>query len=109
MRGRIAVLALIVAAIAPNFLVLLASFALLWPASGAFVGLSQASLMDTDPARHEHLMARWTLAGSVGVVAGPLLLKDSDRFGDLLRHGWMKLIHETILSSRYASVSRPNA
>jgi FSR family fosmidomycin resistance protein-like MFS transporter len=30
--------------------------------------------MDLDPARHEQLMARWTLAGSVGVVAGPVLL-----------------------------------
>ena len=30
--------------------------------------------MDTDPARHEQLMARWTLAGSLGVVAGPLAL-----------------------------------
>jgi FSR family fosmidomycin resistance protein-like MFS transporter len=30
--------------------------------------------MDSEPQRHEHLMARWTLAGSLGVVAGPLLL-----------------------------------
>jgi FSR family fosmidomycin resistance protein-like MFS transporter len=48
--------------------------ALFNPASGAFVSLSQATLMDTDPARHEQLMARWTLFGSLGVVAGPLLL-----------------------------------
>jgi FSR family fosmidomycin resistance protein-like MFS transporter len=30
--------------------------------------------MDLEPTRHEHLMARWTLAGSLGVVGGPLLL-----------------------------------
>src|SRR5205823_12674218 len=46
----------------------------LHPAAGAFVGLSQATLMDFDPERHEINMARWALAGSLGVVAGPLLL-----------------------------------
>jgi FSR family fosmidomycin resistance protein-like MFS transporter len=30
--------------------------------------------MDSDPARHEQNMARWTFAGSLGVLAGPLLL-----------------------------------
>ncbi len=30
--------------------------------------------MDLEPGRHEVNMARWTLAGSVGAVAGPLLL-----------------------------------
>ncbi len=59
---------------APNFPILLIAFSVLSPASGAFVSLSQASLMDSDPKRHEQLMARWTLAGSVGVVAGPLAL-----------------------------------
>jgi MFS transporter, FSR family, fosmidomycin resistance protein len=53
---------------------LLASFILFFPSSGAFVSLSQASLMDSDPGRHEQNMARWTLAGSVGVLSGPLLL-----------------------------------
>jgi FSR family fosmidomycin resistance protein-like MFS transporter len=60
--------------LAPDFVVLLLSFVLFFPSSGAFVSLAQATLMDTDPARHEQLMARWTLAGSLGVVAGPLLL-----------------------------------
>lgn len=53
---------------------LLAAFILLYPASGAFVSLSQAALMDLEPMRHEQNMARWTLAGSIGDVAGPLLL-----------------------------------
>jgi FSR family fosmidomycin resistance protein-like MFS transporter len=59
---------------APTFAVLLAAFVVLYPASGAFVSLSQASLMDLEPARREHNMARWTLAGSVGAAAGPFLL-----------------------------------
>ena len=42
---------------------LLVAFALLYPASGAFVSLSQASLMDLEPERREHNMARWTVAG----------------------------------------------
>jgi FSR family fosmidomycin resistance protein-like MFS transporter len=44
------------------------------PASGAFVGLSQASLMDADPARREQNMARWVFAGSLGVLAGSILV-----------------------------------
>jgi len=66
--------ALSLAAGAPTFWVLLAAFTVLYPASGAFVSLSQAALMDLQPERREHNMARWTLAGSVGAVAGPLLL-----------------------------------
>jgi FSR family fosmidomycin resistance protein-like MFS transporter len=67
-------LALAVAAGAPSFVVLLVAFALLYPASGAFVSLSQAALMDLEPERREHNMARWGLAGYIGAVAGPLLL-----------------------------------
>jgi FSR family fosmidomycin resistance protein-like MFS transporter len=65
---------LVVIGMSPGFIVLLGGSMLLYPASGAFVSLSQATLMDQDPSRHEQLMARWTLAGSIGVVAGPLLL-----------------------------------
>ena len=65
---------LLLTMLSQSFLVLLLSFMLFYPASGAFVSLSQAALMDTDPARHEHNMARWTFAGSLGVVAGPLAL-----------------------------------
>jgi FSR family fosmidomycin resistance protein-like MFS transporter len=67
-------LALALAAGAPSFWVLLVAFSLLYPASGAFVSLSQASLMDLEPERREHNMARWTLAGAVGAVLGPVLL-----------------------------------
>ncbi len=67
-------LSLLATSISLSFLFLLFSFILFYPASGAFVSLSQASLMDSAPDRHEQNMARWTLAGSLGVLAGPLLL-----------------------------------
>jgi FSR family fosmidomycin resistance protein-like MFS transporter len=65
---------LALAARASSFWVLLAAFVVLYPASGAFVSLSQASLMDLEPHRREHNMARWAFAGAAGAVAGPLLL-----------------------------------
>ncbi len=70
--GTLFALALLLTALSQGFPVLLTSFILFYPASGAFVSLSQATLMDTDTARHEQNMARWTLAGSLGVVAGSL-------------------------------------
>jgi MFS transporter, FSR family, fosmidomycin resistance protein len=44
------------------------------PASGAFVSLAQATLMDLAPERRERNMAWWTLAGSFGYVGGPVVL-----------------------------------
>jgi FSR family fosmidomycin resistance protein-like MFS transporter len=66
--------ALALTAVSSTFPFLLLSFILFSPASGAFVSLSQANLMDSDPTRHEQNMARWTFSGSLGVLAGPLLL-----------------------------------
>ena len=65
---------LLLTAISPGFFLLLFAFSLLYPASGAFVSTSQATLIDASPGRHEHEMARWTFAGSVGVAAGPAAL-----------------------------------
>jgi len=79
--GVVFALALLLTALSQDFLILLISLVLFSPASGAFVGLSQATLMDTDPARHEQNMARWTLAGSLGVVAGPTALGASMQLG----------------------------
>ena len=67
-------LACFLTAVSHNFVFLMISFIVFNPSSGAFVSLSQATLMDSDPSRHEHNMARWTFAGSVGVFLGPLLL-----------------------------------
>ncbi|MBX3081823.1 MAG: MFS transporter [Anaerolineae bacterium] len=57
-----------------GFLALLIAQIVFSPSSGAFVSLSQATLMDTDPSRHEQNMARWTFAGSVGMLTGSLLI-----------------------------------
>lgn len=67
-------LSLVMTGVSTSFLFLLASFILFFPMSGAFVSLSQASLMDADESRHEQNMARWTFAGSLGVLSGPILL-----------------------------------
>ncbi len=72
--GAFFILALILTGSSWTFGLLLFSFILIYPSSGAFVSLSQATLMDSDPARREQNMARWTFAGSLGVVIGPLLL-----------------------------------
>lgn len=65
---------LLLAALSQDVGALLMAFLCLYPASGAFVSLSQATLMDLDPPRREQNMARWTFAGSVGAVGGPLAL-----------------------------------
>jgi FSR family fosmidomycin resistance protein-like MFS transporter len=67
-------LSLGIVAIAGGFAILLIGFLLLFPAAGAFVSLSQATLMDLEPDRREHNMARWSVAGGIGAVAGPLLV-----------------------------------
>lgn len=72
--GLLFALSLALTALSQNFFLLIVSFSLFYPASGMFVNLSQANLMDSDPSRREQNMARWTFAGSLGVVAGPLLL-----------------------------------
>jgi FSR family fosmidomycin resistance protein-like MFS transporter len=73
---------LVLTGISTTFFLLLISYILFFPSSGAFVSLSQANLMDSAPSRHEQNMARWTLAGSLGVLSGPLLL------GLFLYFGW---------------------
>lgn len=85
--GVVFALALLMWALAPSFIVLLVGTTLFFPASGAFVSLSQATLMDLEPTRHEQAMARWTLAGSLGVVAGPLALGAALWLGG----GWREL------------------
>ena len=72
---------LFMTSISYSFIFLLASIILFNPSSGAYVNLSQANLMDSDEQRHEQNMARWTFAGSLGVVTGPLLLGAFVYFG----------------------------
>lgn len=72
--GAVFTASLLAAAAAPSFVTLLIAFVIFFPASGAFVSLTQSTLMDADPSRRAPHMARWNLAGSAGSVAGPLLL-----------------------------------
>jgi len=74
MGGVLFTASLLITSLSFSFLFLLLSFILFFPSSGAFVSLSQANLMDSDTTRHEQNMARWTFAGSLGVLSGPLLL-----------------------------------
>lgn len=85
--GAVFAVALLITALSHSYALLLLSFILFYPASGAFVSLSQATLMDLNPARREQGMARWTFAGSLGVVAGPLALGAAAA----LRLGWRGL------------------
>lgn len=72
--GFVFILSLLAVAGARSFIVLLVAFTVFYPASGAFVSLTQAELMEAWPDRQAQIMARWDLAGSAGAVAGPLLL-----------------------------------
>ena len=67
-------IALLLLSCSQNFTGFMFGLMLLGPASGSFVNIAQATLMDLEPTRHEQNMARWTLAGSLGNVIGPLIL-----------------------------------
>jgi len=71
--GLVFIAAVLAASLASSFTVLLIALTAFFPASGAFVSLTQAALMDAAPGRQAQHMARWTLAGSAGAMAGPLL------------------------------------
>jgi FSR family fosmidomycin resistance protein-like MFS transporter len=85
--GAAVITALILTSVSQSFVYLLLAFIIFSPAAGAFVGLSQATLMDSEPDRHEQNMARWGLAGSVGVVLGAAVLGGAV----LLDIGWRVL------------------
>ncbi len=79
--------ALFLTAVSWSFALLLIALIIFSPASGAFVNLSQAALMDADSSRHQQNMARWALAGSLGNVIGPLALGGALMLGA----GWREL------------------
>ena len=89
--GILFVLTLLAAASARSFAVLLAAFVAFFPASGAFVSLTQAEIMDARPDRQAQVMARWDLAGAAGAVAGPLLLTALLAAGGGWRAGYLVL------------------
>ncbi len=67
-------IALALIAGARQYLPLLLATGIMYVASGAYVNLSQATLIDRDPRRAENTMARWVLMGAIGVTISPLLI-----------------------------------
>ena len=78
-----------------SFAMLMVGLLIFNPASGAFVGLSQATLMDHDSTRYEQNMARWTFAGASGVALGALALSGALALG----LGWRELVFATAVVS----------
>jgi len=72
---------LILMGVASGYLVLMLGVILYGFAGGPFVGLSQASLVDTAPGKHEEMMAWWMLAGDVGFLLTPLMVAVAYAFG----------------------------
>jgi FSR family fosmidomycin resistance protein-like MFS transporter len=59
---------------ADTFALLVPAMALSATSSGAFVSLSQAVMIGRHPAREPEMMARWTVAGTLGDLLGPAAL-----------------------------------
>ena len=85
--GALFVVSLLVVSASVSFAMLMAGLMIFNPASGAFVGLSQSTLMDHDTTRYEQNMARWTFAGASGVALGALTLGGALALG----LGWREL------------------
>jgi FSR family fosmidomycin resistance protein-like MFS transporter len=80
-------LAMLLVATGRTFPALILAFCVSYPASTAYVSLSQATLMDLNPGRHDQMMARWTVLGAVGQFAGPALVATTLTLG----FGWRGL------------------
>lgn len=72
--------ALLAAAVDCYSLMLLAA-AMSGPAAGVAVMLTQAQLIDLNPHRKAETMARWTLMGTIGDFAGPLVVAGAASLG----------------------------
>lgn len=57
-----------------NFIALLAAFTLIYPATDAAVGLSQAVLIDLTPHSAARAMTRWTIVSCIGDLLSPLAI-----------------------------------
>jgi FSR family fosmidomycin resistance protein-like MFS transporter len=70
-----------------TYWVILGAFIVMASASGAYVNLAQATLIDLNPERAEQTMARWVLLGSVAVTVAPLIATAAFYLG----YGWRGL------------------
>ena len=92
LAGGVLVMASLAAvAAARSAAVLMVAFVAFFPASGAFVSLTQAALIDRAAGRQQQRMAAWNLAGSVGAVGGPLLLAGVAAAGGSWRWAYLLL------------------
>lgn len=89
--GALVLASLAAVALAHSLSLLIVAFVAFFPASGAFVSLTEAALMDHDPGRRQQRMAAWNLVGSAGAVAGPLLLASVLTMGGTWRGGYLAL------------------
>ncbi|HXP19156.1 MAG TPA: MFS transporter [Streptosporangiaceae bacterium] len=105
--GTAFIVTLAAVATARSFGVLMAALVLFFPASGAFVGLTQSALMDADLGRQQQRMAAWNLAGSMGAVAGPLLLVVVLSAGGGWRTGYLLLAALAGLALAGAAICGP--
>lgn len=88
MGGIVAtVLGLFMVALGQTFGLLLLAFCILGTASGAYVNLAQATVIDLNPDRAEQTMARWVLLGAIGAAVAPLVATAAFYFG----YGWRGL------------------
>lgn len=99
--GLVIAVALTAIAASRDFVTLLIALVVASPASGAFVTLSQAALMDLNPGRTEQMMARWTVFGSAGYVIGPLMGTLAFAFG----FGWRGLYFGLALGAAILAVA----
>jgi FSR family fosmidomycin resistance protein-like MFS transporter len=67
-------LGLFLTGIGQTFAIILIAFSILYIASGAYVNLTQATLIDRNPPRAERTMAVWTLIGSIALAVAPIIL-----------------------------------
>jgi len=79
--------AMILVATGHTFPALALAFCVSYPASTAYVSLSQATLMDLNPGRHDQTMARWTVLGAIGQFIGPALVTGAIA----IKFGWRGL------------------
>ncbi len=105
--GLVLAASLLVVAFATSFPVLLAGLIVFFPASGAFVGLTQSALMDVDASGHQQRMAAWNLAGSAGAVGGPLLLAAVLTVGGTWRWAYLLLAGLAVVALAVAAASGP--
>ena len=77
----------VLTSVSPGFALLLLATIVFSPSSGAFVSVSQAALVDSDPPNAERNMAWWALVGSAAHVVGPFALAGAMAIG----FGWRGL------------------